>query len=108
MPALKCERPLCWRRRPCPVHGGGIRHSERRKSSNERGYTWRWRQFAKRYLELNPLCVHCLDAGRTEPATEVDHIVPHRGDMEAFWRAVPNGVQALCHDCHEAKTAKGL
>ena len=36
------------------------------------------------------------------PATDVDHIVPHRGDMSLFWDV--NNWQALCHECHARKT----
>ena len=32
------------------------------------------------YLARHPLCVPCEAAGRLEPATVVDHVVPHRGD----------------------------
>jgi len=36
----------------------------------------------------------------------VDHIVPHRGDMQLFW-AAPNH-QALCASCSNAKSARGM
>ena len=37
------------------------------------------------YLERHPLCVACRAEGRLEPATVVDHVVPHRGDLVLFW-----------------------
>ncbi|WP_269448179.1 HNH endonuclease [Lentibacillus sp. JNUCC-1] len=58
------------------------------------------------FLRRNPLCVHCTDSGMTVPATEVDHIVPHRGDRDLFWD--PNNHQGLCKSCHSKKTRKGL
>jgi 5-methylcytosine-specific restriction protein A len=32
-------------------------------------------------------------------------MIPHRGDDLLFWD--PNNWQALCRDCHDAKTARG-
>ena len=58
------------------------------------------------FLIENPLCVECLNMGRTEPATVVDHIVPHRGDLALFWDRRGNW-QALCVDHHNRKTGKG-
>lgn len=48
-----------------------------------------------------PLCVECLKAGRTEAATEWDHIVPlHLGGLDH-----ESNLQGLCHECHQAKTS---
>jgi 5-methylcytosine-specific restriction protein A len=38
-------------------------------------------------------------------ATEVDHVIPHRGDPLLFW-AISNCV-GLCHAHHAEKTARG-
>jgi 5-methylcytosine-specific restriction protein A len=35
-------------------------------------------------------------------ATDLDHIVPHKGDMVLFWS--PGNWQSLCHACHSRKT----
>ena len=88
-----------------PCQACNAQHDQRRGSAHSRGYTYRWSQEAKRYLDQNPLCVACFARGKITPATEVDHIVPHRGDMRQFWRA--EGWQALCKPCHSAKTARG-
>jgi 5-methylcytosine-specific restriction protein A len=37
-------------------------------------------------------------------ATDVDHVVPHRGDRQLFWDT--SNHQALCHSCHSRKTGK--
>lgn len=37
-------------------------------------------------------------------ATVVDHIIPHRGNMELFWRR--ENWQPLCEKHHNVKTAK--
>ncbi|WP_435988546.1 HNH endonuclease signature motif containing protein [Sulfitobacter sp. SH24] len=57
-----------------------------------------------RYLRLNPLCVDCAELGAVEPATEVDHIEPHKGDRARFFDR--SNWQALCKSCHSRKTAR--
>ncbi|WP_238257878.1 HNH endonuclease [Methylobacterium gnaphalii] len=41
----------------------------------------------------------CLADGITCAATTADHVVPHRGDVEAFWS---NELQSLCNACHNS------
>ena len=82
-----------------------LRPAENRANSNERGYTSRWHRARVTYLVRHPLCVHCLQHGLTEPSTQVDHIVPHRGDQEKFWDRT--NWQGLCASCHSKKTAQG-
>lgn len=74
-----------------------------RASQRERGYTRAWERLRRAFLALNPLCVECQKLGVIKPATDVDHIVPHRGDMNLFWKQ--GNLQALCHECHSRKTA---
>lgn len=58
-----------------------------------------WRRFSQNYLRQNPLCVMCTARGITRAATQVDHIDPHKGDMDKF----RNGpFQSLCGPCHGA------
>ncbi len=54
----------------------------------------------------HPLCAECerQTPPRLTAATVVDHIVPHKGDMERFWDA--DGWQSLCDSCHGVKTSK--
>ena len=78
------------------VRGGGA----------ARGYDSKWRSARKLYLRKNPLCVKCRANGRLEPATVIDHIVPHRGDPKLFWDQ--DNWQALCKACHDKKTGSGL
>jgi len=57
----------------------------------------RWRRIRARHLALEQLCRFCLAEGRVTPATVVDHVTPHRGDMDRFW----NGErQSLCATHH--------
>jgi len=88
----------------CDNHKPESHYSNKpRKSSTERGYNSKWRIISKNYLSSHPWCVHCEARGVMEPATETDHIVPHKGNMMLFWD--PKNWQGLCHACHSYKTA---
>lgn len=49
-----------------------------------------------------PFCRECARRGERVRATEVDHIVPHRGDMALFTDR--RNLQSLCKSCHSRKT----
>ena len=97
--------------KPPTFHPAGyVPHSRRRQSAARRGYGHWWRNekrtgMADRFIAANPLCVECLREGRTEAATDVDHIVPHRGDKQLLrdW----TNLQALCAHHHNQKTGRG-
>ncbi len=76
---------------------------QRRGSSTARGYDYRWRMASKAFLRAHPLCAECERQGKLTPATEVDHIQPHRGNKQLFWDE--RNWQGLCHNCHSKKTA---
>lgn len=75
-----------------------------RKSAFKRGYDKWWQRNRKWYLRLHPLCVKCLEDGRVECATVVDHIVPHKGNRKLLRDAA--NWQALCKPCHDGKTGR--
>lgn len=52
------------------------------------------------FLGANPLCVACTKEGRTEPATEVDHITPLANGGPDVWA----NLQGLCKEHHRVKT----
>jgi 5-methylcytosine-specific restriction enzyme A len=90
----------------------------RRGSPLERGYSARWNKRAAIFRASYPLCgmrpdgrppvaSQCFEAGRATPGAAVDHVVPHRGNLELFWDEL-NNWQTLCAACHGAKTAAGL
>lgn len=76
------------------------------KNANERGYTYRWQQARARYLGKHPLCRACEALGKVVEATDLDHIIPHRGNDALFWDE--SNWQPLCHSCHSVKTQKEL
>lgn len=77
---------------------------ERRGTSAQRGYGYKWQQAREGYLRSHPLCVKHEMRGELVPASVVDHIKPHRGDMSLFW--LRTNWQSLCKPCHDAKTAR--
>lgn len=70
------------------------------KTTGERGYNYKWQKARARYLYSHSECVFCMARGLVEPATVVDHIVPHQGDQELFWDE--SNWQALCKPCHDS------
>lgn len=79
---------------------------KREKTAHQRGYGYKWQQASKHFIaqEENSLCVMCLAEGYARSAEVVDHIIPHRGDMDLFWNK--NNWQGLCKMHHDKKTAK--
>lgn len=108
-PLRPCSSPRCpalTSAGRCDAHARATRQQqdERRGTAAERGYDGKWRKAREAFLAANPLCRLCAAEGRTTGATVVDHIVPHKGDMAAFWKR--NNWQSLCASCHSAKTAR--
>lgn len=86
----------------CKAKGLGNRD---RLTAAQRGYGSRWQKAAQAYLQQNPIAVDIFKhhGGRIYPAECVDHIIPHRGDMELFWRT--SNWQGLTLADHARKTA---
>ncbi len=64
----------------------------------------RWHRLRYKQLQAEPLCKFCLEQGRTEAATVVDHIKPHKGNQELFFDS--ENLQSLCKIHHDAAKAK--
>ena len=104
-PKNPCKHPGCpalvpYGTKYCAKHK--VLHPEEIRSAGERGYGRAWQKARKHYLEAHPLCVECQKEGRYTQATDVDHIIPHRGDQRLFWDK--GNWQALCHKHHSIKT----
>ena len=105
--ALKtCAQPGC----PTLVSRGfcAKHEQDRFKTANDRRPEWaylyssaRWQKIRRMQLFNEPMCAECLKRGRFTPATECDHIHPHRGDPDRFYRGP---FQSLCKPCHSRKT----
>jgi 5-methylcytosine-specific restriction protein A len=106
-PKVPCKHPGCATLIPsgtkyCDRHKP--LHPEDIRSPAKLGYGSAWQKARKRFLFSHPLCVECLKEGRYVKATDVDHIIPHRGDQALFWDE--SNWQALCHRCHSRKTRR--
>lgn len=114
LPLKPCRRTGC----PELVRGGGFceKHQQsarrvRRTVQEERGiseewhglyYTKRWRELRAKQLIVEPYCRECAKHHERTKATDVDHVIPHRGDRTRFYD--PANLQSLCHSCHSRKT----
>lgn len=92
----------------CPnlvTHGGRcsecahLSYAANRPSPRAVGYDAQWERERKRHLELEPWCRSC---GAGIPATDVDHVIPHRGERWLF--DLPGNRQSLCSLCHKTKS----
>ena len=93
-----CRKPGCPALVPrgyCKAHQQAYERA--RGSSSDRGYGKKWQQARAGFLRAHPICVDCPD-----PATEVDHQVPHHGDMKLFWDK--SNWRQRCKPCHSRKT----
>lgn len=98
-----CSYPGCFnlvRSGRCELHPYPDAHDpESQKLYNTR----RWKRIRVAQLTKEPWCADCLKDNRYIPATECDHITPHRGDPMKFYKGP---FQSLCHYCHSRKTAQ--
>ena len=107
MPKRPCAYPGCKilvdiKERYCKEHQQT--KTDFRPSAYQRGYDHKWQKARKRYLSEHPFCAECLKQGKYTLATDVDHIIAHKGSKILFWSE--NNWQSLCHSCHSKKTAK--
>ena len=60
----------------------------------------RWRKARLIFLSHYLICRFCEAQGHITEARVVDHVRPHRGDLDLFWDE--ENWQALCKPCHDA------
>jgi 5-methylcytosine-specific restriction enzyme A len=63
-------------------------------------YGRKWKAARAEFLRQNPWCVFCARRKVRTPATVVDHIQPHRGNLSLFWSRT--NWQPACYTCHNA------
>jgi HNH endonuclease len=63
-----------------------------------------WKQLRLDHLAKEPLCVYCQREGRLTPATVVDHIKAHKGNLSLFYS--PSNLQSLCKLHHDGAKQK--
>lgn len=60
-----------------------------------------WRRLRDSVLSDDPLCAYCREQEIVEEAKVVDHIRPHKGDLDLFWDR--DNLQPLCETCHSGR-----
>ncbi|EKD87947.1 MAG: HNH endonuclease [uncultured bacterium] len=62
----------------------------------------KWKRLRRIQLTKEPWCAECLRANIFTAATDADHVDPHRGNPDLFFKGK---LQSLCKPCHSRKTA---
>ncbi|MGD9890306.1 MAG: HNH endonuclease [Dehalococcoidia bacterium] len=92
----------------CPTHTKVRRKEQSRADAANRGpedayyHTARWQKLRGLALRRSPLCVRCLEAGRTVVATVADHVLPRKAGGEDSL----DNLEGLCATCHGKKSAE--
>ena len=99
----ECRHPHCpgyaVRNGFCAIHS---RSTKEPKGRGLRPSNSRFRRLRHSFLVRHPMCNAC----KVEPATVLDHIIPHRNIATLFW--AQNNWQGLCVHCHGVKSALEL
>ena len=108
-PLRKCKYPGCrmltsegW----CPAHKPKVARKE--SAAWHHLYTdprYHWAERRTDQLIREPFCRECAKRDLRVPATDADHIVPHRGDVFQF---MTGQLQSLCRSCHSCKTMQEM
>lgn len=61
--------------------------------------TKRWKALRLYHLGTEPICRLCKQADKITPAAVVDHITPHKGNVDLFFD--DTNLQSLCKPCHD-------
>lgn len=111
-PLKPCRYPGC---RKLTHSGFCEQHQPRRtQDRSQKAQTWRWMYQTPEWkddlrptqLLEHPWCAECSRQGHRVRATDVDHIVDHKGSWALFTDR--SNLQSLCHGCHSRKTATEL
>jgi len=81
----------------CDLHQG----EDQRSPERQRLYDRKWQRTRRIHLASHPWCAECMRGGAFVPATDVHHLVPHRGDRQIF---ITSALESLCHSCHSKAT----
>jgi hypothetical protein len=65
----------------------------------------RWYAVKAEVRAEQPLCDECEQEGRVVAWTDLDHTIPHGGDLRLFWDR--NNLRGKCAMHHSRKTRRG-
>lgn len=106
-PLRKCARPGC---RMLTAECYCQEHKPKPRTGKRESAQWHYLYVDPRYgwarrradhLIAEPFCRECASHGVRTRATEVDHVVPHKGSVDLF---LHGELQSLCKSCHSRKT----
>ena len=111
-PLRPCRHPGC-----CVLVPDGYCDAHRPRRASDRSdeaKSWHWMYLTDKWtkelrpgqLLREPFCRECARYGSRVWATDVDHVVDHKGDWSVF--CDPGNLESLCHSCHSRKTAREL
>lgn len=107
-PLRPCRHPGCSqlvREGYCPTHKPKDRAQRSAEAAAWHGWyllpIWK-DDLRPAQLLREPFCRECARRGIRTPATNVDHVVDHKGDWARFTDR--GNLQSLCHSCHSRKT----
>lgn len=110
-PLRPCRHPGC-----CALVSDGYCEAHRPKSVDRSAEAREWHKLYNTDLWINhlrpeqllrePWCRECTNRGLRVRATDVDHIVDHKGDMDLF--SDSGNLESLCHSCHSRKTLREM
>jgi len=72
-----------------------------RDPERQKLYDRKWQMRRRLHLSKSPWCAECLRHDVHTAATDVHHLVPHRGDKTLF---MTSPLESLCHACHSRIT----
>ncbi len=107
-PKRKCGQGDCYEaatyRGRCATHASQHEATHRQAEIDTKALfnSPRWKQARKIHLQNEPLCRPHRAQGQLHPGTVVDHIKPHRGDLDLFWDTT--NWQTVCLSYHGIKS----
>lgn len=107
-PLRPCRKPGCLaltREGYCPEH----KPKQARRRESAAWHDWYflpiWTdELRPEQLLREPFCRECARRGVRTRATDVDHVVDHKGSWDRFIDRA--NLQSLCHSCHSRKTMR--
>jgi len=104
-----CTKPGCnayalTNRSRCAAHPPHREYDSKRPEYRALYTTIGWSDMKRNQLRSHPLCAEHGRKGRVVAGSQVDHIIPHKGDLALFFD--PSNLQTLCASCHSRKTAR--
>ena len=109
-PLRPCRHPGC-----CELVADGYCEAHRPKTVERSEEAKEWHRLYNRsdwpvlrgaQLLREPWCRECARQGIRTRATDVDHIVDHKGDLARFLDR--DNLESLCHSCHSRKTRREM